>query len=112
MGSVEMRQLLFDGTYVVGVQGIKHFLEIADNVLEKTQLEVERIIVESYVGALAAIANVEILERNITDTFIKMLKRRISFLNQVLVKKKVLSNFALHMFLLVTNWITQKIWLN
>ena len=65
MGFVEMRQLLFDGTYVVGVQGIKHFLEIADNVLEKTQLEVERIIVDSYVGALAAIANVEILERNI-----------------------------------------------
>lgn len=65
MGSVELRQLLFDGTYVVGVQGIKHFLEIADNVLEKTQLEVERIIVESYLGALAAKANVEILERNI-----------------------------------------------
>ena len=65
MGSVELRQLLFDGTYVVGVQGIKHFLEIADNVLEKTQLEVERIIVESYLGALAAEANVEILERNI-----------------------------------------------
>jgi len=66
MGSVEMRQLLFDGTYVVGVQGIKHFLEIADNVFEKTQLEVERIIIESYLGALAAKENVEILERNIT----------------------------------------------
>tara|TARA_B100000767_G_scaffold126756_1_gene120802 strand:+ start:2051 stop:3394 length:1344 start_codon:yes stop_codon:yes gene_type:complete len=65
MGSVELRQLLFDGTYVVGVQGIKHFLEIADNVLEKTQLEVERIIVESYLGALASKANVEIIERNI-----------------------------------------------
>ena len=66
MGSVELRQLLFDGTYVVGVQGIKHFLEIADNVFEKTQLEVERIIIESYLGALAAKENVEILERNIT----------------------------------------------
>lgn len=65
MGSVEMRQLLFDGTYVVGVQGIKHFLEIADNVLEKTQLEVQRIIVNSYLGAISAKENVLILERNI-----------------------------------------------
>jgi outer membrane protein TolC len=65
MGSVEMRQLLFDGTYVVGVQGIKHFLEIADNVLEKTQLEVQRIIINSYLGAISAKENVLILERNI-----------------------------------------------
>lgn len=66
MGSVELRQLLFDGTYVVGVQGIKHFLELADNVQEKTELEVRRIIVDAYLNSIAARANVLVLEKNIT----------------------------------------------
>ncbi len=35
IGSVELSQLLFDGSYVVGVMGIKHFIEVAENVLEK-----------------------------------------------------------------------------
>ena len=38
MGVVELKQLLFDGTYVVGVQGIKHFLDIASNVQEKNTI--------------------------------------------------------------------------
>ena len=35
MGTVELNQLLFDGTYIVGVQGIRHYIETAENVLEK-----------------------------------------------------------------------------
>ena len=65
MGMIELKQLLFDGTYVVGVQGIKHFLDIANNVQEKTQLEIQRIIVDAYLGAIAAQANVMVLEENI-----------------------------------------------
>ena len=65
MGMIELKQLLFDGTYVVGVQGIKHFLDIANNVQEKTQLEIHRIIVDAYLGAIAAQANVMVLEENI-----------------------------------------------
>ena len=66
---VELKQLLFDGTYVVGVQGIKHFLDIANNVQEKTQLEVHRIIVDAYLGAIAARANVMVLDENINTLF-------------------------------------------
>ena len=65
MGVVELRQLLFDGTYIVGVQGIKHFLELADNVQEKTELEIRRIVVDSYLNAIAARASVSVLEKNI-----------------------------------------------
>ena len=65
MGMIELKQLLFDGTYVVGVQGIKHFLDIANNVQEKTQLEIQRIIVDAYLGAIAAQANVTVLDENI-----------------------------------------------
>ena len=38
VGSVELNQLLFDGSYVVGVIGIKHFIEVAENFLEKNTI--------------------------------------------------------------------------
>ena len=64
MGMVELNQLLFDGTYVVGVQGIRHYIETAANVLEKTQLEVKKAIVASYVNALVAQESLDILNKN------------------------------------------------
>ena len=72
MGMIELKQLLFDGTYVVGVQGIKHFLDIANNVQEKTQLEIQRIIVDAYLGAIAAQANVTVLDENINTLSINV----------------------------------------
>lgn len=64
MGSVELSQLLFDGTYVVGVQGIRHYIETAENVLEKTQLEVKKAIITSYVNVLVAKKSLAVLENN------------------------------------------------
>ena len=64
MGMIELNQLLFDGTYVVGVQGIRHFIETAENVLEKTQIEVKKAIVTSYVNALVARESLGVLEKN------------------------------------------------
>ena len=74
MGMIELKQLLFDGTYVVGVQGIKHFLALADNAQEKTQLEIQRIIVDAYLGAIAARANVMILEDNTTYDLLRIIQ--------------------------------------
>ena len=64
MGTVELNQLIFDGTYVVGVQGIRHFIETAENVLEKTQIEVKKAIVTSYVNALVARESLAVLKKN------------------------------------------------
>ena len=64
MGMVELNQLIFDGTYVVGVQGIRHFIETAENVLEKTQIEVKKAVITSYVNALVAHESLTILEKN------------------------------------------------
>ena len=64
MGMVELNQLIFDGTYVVGVQGIRHFIETAENVLEKTQIEVKKAIITSYVNALVARESLAVLEKN------------------------------------------------
>ena len=64
MGTVELNQLIFDGTYVIGVQGIRHFIETAENVLEKTQIEVKKAIVTSYVNALVARESLAVLKKN------------------------------------------------
>ncbi|MGB2086535.1 MAG: TolC family protein [Flavobacteriaceae bacterium] len=62
----ELSQLLFDGTYIVGVQGIQHYIKMAENVLEKTQIEVKKAIVTAYVNALVVKASLAILEKNAT----------------------------------------------
>ena len=64
MGMVELTQLLFDGTYVVGVQGIQHYIETAANVLEKTTIEVKKAVATSYTNVLVAQENVAILTKN------------------------------------------------
>lgn len=64
IGMVELNQLIFDGTYVVGVQGIRHFIETAENVLEKTQIEVKKAIIISYVNAQVARESLAVLEKN------------------------------------------------
>ncbi len=64
MGSVELSQLLFDGTYVIGVQGIRHYIETAENVLEKTQLEIKKAVITSYINVLVARKSLQVLEDN------------------------------------------------
>lgn len=64
MANVELSQLLFDGTYIVGVQGIKHYISTAENVLEKTQIEVKKAIITAYINVLVARENNQILSRN------------------------------------------------
>lgn len=64
MGAVELNQLLFDGTYVVGVQGIRHYIETAENVLEKTEIEIKKALITSYVNVLTAQETLSVLENN------------------------------------------------
>ena len=64
-GMVELNQLLFDGTYVVGVQGIRHYIETAANVLEKNRLEIKKAIITAYVNVQVAHENLKILNKNI-----------------------------------------------
>ncbi len=66
MGTVELNQLLFDGTYIVGVQGIRHYIETAENVLEKTEIEVKKALVSSYVNVLTAQETLAVLKNNAT----------------------------------------------
>ncbi|MFL1894186.1 TolC family protein [Aquimarina sp. 2-A2] len=59
-----LSQLIFDGSYLVGLQAAKTFLEYTDNLEEKTQLEVRKSIINAYGAVLLANESVRILENN------------------------------------------------
>ncbi len=59
-----LRQQVFDGSYIVGVQATKAFLSFSRNNKEKTSLEVRKAVVEAYGNVLLAKESVSILEKN------------------------------------------------
>ena len=60
-----LRQQIFDGSYVVGIQATKAFLSYSENNKEKTDQEVRKAVVESYGNVLLAQESTTILKRNI-----------------------------------------------
>ena len=61
---VVVQQLLFDGSYIVGLEASKVFLTISQNIFEKTLLEVRKNIVSSYSSVLLVRENIKFLENN------------------------------------------------
>jgi outer membrane protein len=59
-----LKQQIFDGSYIVGVQATKAFLSYSNNNKEKTNLEVRKQVVEAYGNVLLAEESVEILKKN------------------------------------------------
>ncbi|NNE32549.1 MAG: TolC family protein [Winogradskyella sp.] len=60
-----LNQKVFDGSYIVGLQSAKVFLEISKNAKIKTDLEVRKSVIDAYGNVLLAKASVSILQRNI-----------------------------------------------
>ena len=61
---VLVQQLLFDGSYIVGLEASKVFLTISQNIFEKTLLEVRKNIVSTYSSVLLVRENIKFLENN------------------------------------------------
>ena len=59
-----LSQLLFDGSYLVGLQSAKVFLEISKNAKIKTDLEVRKQVINAYGNVLLAEKSIDILENN------------------------------------------------
>lgn len=59
-----LQQLIFDGSYIVGLEASKIFLKISENIFEKTLLEVRKNIVQTYSSVLLARENINFLEKN------------------------------------------------
>ena len=70
-----LNQLLFDGSYLVGLQSAKVFLEISKNAKDKTDLEVRKATINAYGNVLLSqesisiyLSNITILEKNLRET--------------------------------------------
>lgn len=61
-----LSQLLFDGSYLVGLQSAKVFLEISKNAKSKTDLEVRKNTINAYGNVLLSKESITIYEQNIT----------------------------------------------
>jgi outer membrane protein TolC len=63
--SIIVNQKIFDGSYIVGLQSTKVFLDITNNAKEKTDLEVRKAVINAYGNVLLAEEGIIILERNL-----------------------------------------------
>ncbi|KIX21087.1 transporter [Flavobacterium sp. 316] len=59
-----LSQLIFDGSYLVGLQSAKVYLEISQNAKEKTDLEIRSIVINSYGNVLLARESAKVLNEN------------------------------------------------
>jgi outer membrane protein len=64
--SVTLNQLLFDGSYLVGLQASKTYLKISKQAEEKTELVTREAIINAYGNVLITESSIAILESNIT----------------------------------------------
>lgn len=63
--SVTLTQLLFDGSYLVGLQASKTFLKISKQAEEKTELLTREAVINAYGNVLVTESSIAILEGNI-----------------------------------------------
>jgi len=64
MAGVTLSQLIFDGSYLVGLESIKAYTNISENILEKTVLEIRKNIINTYYSVLLVRANIYFVEKN------------------------------------------------
>ena len=61
--SLHLSQLLFDGSYLVGLQSAKTYLKISENAKIKTNQEIREIVINSYGNVLLADESILILQK-------------------------------------------------
>jgi outer membrane protein TolC len=59
-----LTQLIFDGSYLVGLQSAKVYLKISENAKLKTNQEIKEIVINSYGNVLLADESIAVLEKN------------------------------------------------
>lgn len=62
--SLTLSQLIFDGSYLVGLQSAKTYLKISENAKVKTNQEITELVINSYGNVLLADESILVLEKN------------------------------------------------
>ena len=64
-GTLKISQKIFDGSYLVGLQAAKVYLDISENAKEKTEVELRKMVAYAYGNVLLAEENFKIVNSNI-----------------------------------------------
>ena len=89
VATATLRQKIFDGSYIVGVQATKAFMRYSVNNKEKTEQEVRKNVVEAYGNVLLARESVAIVKRNIDAVEKNLNETRMLFENGLAEEESV-----------------------
>ena len=64
--AIQATQLLFSGSYLVGLQSAKAYKEISNKAKEKTEAELTEAVINAYSAVIIAEENQEIISKNVT----------------------------------------------
>lgn len=64
-GSVN--QLIFDGTYIVGLKAAKTYVDFSNKKIDQVRTETRMTIMETYYACLLSLKNLEIIEKNLNN---------------------------------------------
>lgn len=87
--TLRLDQLLFDGSYLVGIQASKVYLEISNRAKLKTDLEVKKAIIKAYCNVLLATQQIDVLNRNLENVQKNLLEVEAIFENGLIEKENV-----------------------
>lgn len=62
--SVTLSQLIFNGSYLVGLQSAQVYLKISESIKEKTDISIKQGVINAYAGVLMTQEGIEILKKN------------------------------------------------
>lgn len=93
-GSVTASQLIFDGTYFLGVKAAKEYVNLARLGAKRTEVEIEAGVTKIYYAALLTQANMNMLDNNI-NTLEKTLNYNRAYYKNGLVEKLDLDRLEL-----------------
>lgn len=82
-------QLVFDGSYIVGLQSVKTLLQISENAKVKTDLNVKETITNAYGNVLLARESVEISKRNLESIEKNLNDTRVTYENGLIEEEAV-----------------------
>ncbi len=61
-------QLIFDGSYIVGIGSAKVYLQMAAQTKEKTEIDIKHAVAQSYFMVLAAEENLKVMKENLLNS--------------------------------------------
>ena len=64
-GNINLTQLVFDGSYFVGIKSVQIYVDIEEGIRNKTSIELRKSTIESYGNVLLAKESVSIINKNI-----------------------------------------------